>query len=181
MSSCQAHSGEVTHFAVLYQLGGVEMVVTASNADQRLRTWRVLREGAARIMLEPLLALSLQGLGIGAFCTSTGMGVSPDGVVALGFGNGRVCMLNAYTGGIVNIIHAHGDEVWDVRCAGGGIMVTSSRDRRVAVFRIQPSSSILEPDDVCYDVAEWVVGVKAQPGRLVMLGFGAELRILETP
>jgi hypothetical protein len=161
------------------------MVVTASNADQYLRTWRVLHkteeggEGAI-IKLEPLQELALQELGIGALCTSTGMGVSPDGRIALGFGNGRVCVIDVHTCRVVRIIPVHGDAVWDVRCAGGGVMVSSSRDRKVAAFRIQvPISNMEAPDVFLHDVGNWVVRVKCTISRLFMLGFDAQLRVLD--
>jgi hypothetical protein len=179
-----AHNGEVTHLAALDQLGKVEMVVTASNADQHLRTWRVLHKtGGGKediIKLEPLHELALQELGIGALCTSTGMGVSPYGEIALGFGNGRVCVINAHTCRVMNIIPVHGDEVWDVRCAGGGLMVSSSRDRKVSAFRIQVPFSNIEATDVfIHDVGNWVVRVKGTISRLFMLGFDAHLRVLD--
>lgn len=70
-------------------VGRVDMVITASNADQHLRTWRVLRktgalEGAS-IKLEPLRELKLQELGIGALCSSTGMGVFAEWSDCFGF------------------------------------------------------------------------------------------------
>jgi hypothetical protein len=178
------HAGEVTHLAALDQLGKVEMVVTASNADQHLRTWRVLHKAGggdgAIIKLDPLHELALQELGIGALCTSTGMGVSPSGEIAIGFGNGRVCVLNVHTCRVINVIPVHGDEVWDVRCAGGGLMVSSSRDRKVAAFRIQvPFSNIEAPDVFLHYVGNWVVRVKCTISRLFMLGFDAQLRVLD--
>jgi len=169
VSNTKAHDGEVTHFATL-GVGRVGIMVTASNADQHLRTWRVLHktgalEGAI-IKLEPLRELKLKELGIGALCTSTGMGVS-HGVIALGFGNGRVCLIDGHTCHVMNIIPVHGDEVWDVRCAGGGLMVSSSRDRKVAAFRIHPPFPNLEGSKVfLQDVGNRVVRVKATTSRL---------------
>lgn len=178
-NATHAHNGEVTHFTGIGEENRVRLLVTASNSDQNLRTWRTAfgkdPGNSVRVELEPVQVLSLASLSLGSLCTSSGMSVAPDGVVTLGFGNGRVCSLDAYTCSLISVLHVHDDEVWDVRSCGSGMVVTSSRDRSVAVSDIRSADP---SDHFRLAVGNWIVRVKATPACLLLLGFDAQLRVV---
>ena len=154
MTTIQAHQGEVSHMAVLDDgEGHTRMVVTASNAEQTLWTWGLCSSAAGGaadaavcpVSLTPLQQLDLQSVGIPALMCSTGMGVySGESLVALGFGNGKLCVIDVQTCQVKEIIPAHTDEIWDVKVYADLVATTSHSSPQLPSGRAFLSPSLCQ-------------------------------------